>query len=67
MKLMGWQDLLTIIQFAWDDIEEDAVRSAFQAAGLGLRLDGQEDDLVWSGNEDYEAKLKEQRRKTLAH
>ena len=43
------------------------MRSAFQAAGLGLRLDGQEDDLVWSGNEDYEAKLKEQRRKTLAH
>ena len=67
VKMMGWQDLLTIIQLAWDEIPADLIQSSFRAAGLGLRLDGTEDDYVWSTASEYEKVLKTQREKTLDH
>ena len=67
VKLMDWQDLLTIIQYAWDEIEPRTVAAAFQVAGLGLRLDGTEDDLVWNSNHEYEEHLRAQRTRTLEH
>ena len=44
-----------------------ASASSFRAAGLGLRLDGTEDDYVWSTASEYEKVLKTQREKTLDH
>ena len=55
------------MQLAWDEIEPRTVAAAFQVAGLGLRLDGTEDDLVWNSNHEYEEQLRAQRTRTLEH
>ena len=53
LKRIGHPDLITLIAEAWDTgFTNDLIMRAFQKGGLGLALDGTEDDMVWEGQRD---------------
>ena len=65
----GHQDFVTMAQVAWDNVAPENVMAGFKGAGMGLALDGTEDDWVIGGimDDEFDAKLEEQRRRTLDH
>ena len=68
---VGHQDLLSLVSLAWSSISNRALRYGFKRAGLGLPLDGTEDDLVWApddaGEQEHREGRGEQRARTVAH
>ena len=64
---MGHQDLLHLMEAAWEAISADQIRHGFKRAGLGLPLDGTEDHLTWGDQDGHPEKVAEQRARTLQH
>ena len=56
-------------QTAWDNVDLDFIEMGFKSAGMGLPLDGTEDDAIIQGLQDntYEEKLERQRKRTVEH